>query len=79
MKFRVLSVALAAGVAVSTAAAMAQAPASQQPTQFTADWVMGGAPIPMTTRCCGWPAGVPVSVAPVLTQPSAGRRPGPSI
>jgi len=48
MKFRVLSVALAAGVAVSAAAAMAQAPASQQPTQFTADWVMGGAPIPMT-------------------------------
>jgi hypothetical protein len=45
MKRRVLSVALAAGVA---AAVMPQVMHSQQPTQYTADWVMSGTPMPMT-------------------------------
>ena len=35
-------------------------------------------PMPITTRCCGWPAGVPITIAPVLTRPSADRPPGPS-
>jgi hypothetical protein len=43
-------VSLAASLAAATVAAIAQAPPaqSQQPTQFTADWVMAGTPIPMT-------------------------------
>src|SRR6185436_18408806 len=43
-------VSLAAGFAAATAVTIAQAPPAQsvQPAKFTADWVMGAAPIPMT-------------------------------